>query len=169
MPPQSLPEVQSCATEVTWRSARFEGRRAKPSPHSRASAQRLRSAVCGGAAACCTWQSTRVARSPRGRRIRHLAGGDAEPEQRRLRSRTWLTATPDIHMVLPSSLDCQEEYYRAQTRLAYGGAGQRWFFLGQSWLGSSPLTQHNHPSSPPPSPRFVAAISVAHGAMHYRH
>ena len=127
----------------------FERRRAKPSPHSRASAQRLGSAVYGGAAACCTWQSTRVARRPRGRRIRHLAGGDAEPEQRRLRFRPSFTAACDIHILLLSSLDRQEEHHRAHTRLACGGAGQRWFFLRQSWLGSSPLTQRNH--SPPPS------------------
>ena len=113
----------------------------------------------------CT-QSTRPPHSTSGR-WRHQAGAEQAALSTELHCRV-----RHSHPTL-SSLDRQEEHHRAHTRLACGGAGHRWFFLRQSWLGSSPLTQRNHsppPSrQPPPSPRFVTAISVAHGAMHYRH
>ena len=127
----------------------FERRRAKPSPHSRASAQLLpaRQRSVWWSSCVCTWQSTRTqsTRPPHSTsgRWRHQAGAEQAALSTELHCRV-----RHSHPTL-SSLDRQEEHHRAHTRLACGGAGQHWFFLRQSWLGSSPLTQRNH--SPPPS------------------
>ena len=87
-------------------------------------------------------QATRPPHSTSGR-WRHQAGAEQAALSTELHCRV-----RHSHPTL-SSLDRQEEHHRAHTRLACGGAGQRWFFLRQSWLGTSPLTQRNH--SPPPS------------------
>ena len=113
--------------------------------------------MCGGAAACA--RGSPRARNPRGRRIRNLAGGDSEPEQSRLRSRSCCTARHSHRT--PSSLDGQEEHHRAHMRLACGGAGQRWFFLALNWQGSSPLTQRKH--SPAPSRQCRHTVAAVCG------
>ena len=145
--PSKPPRGPELRDGVTWRSARLNGAersRARTAAQAR-SCFLLGSAVCGGAAACA--RGSPRARNPRGRRIRNLAGGDSEPEQSRLRSRSCCTARHSHRT--PSSLDGQEEHHRAHMRLACGGAGQRWFFLALNWQGSSPLTQRKH--SPAPS------------------
>ena len=72
----------------------------------------------------CT-QSTRPPHSTSGR-WRHQAGAEQAALSTELHCRV-----RHSHPTL-SSLDRQEEHHHAHTRLACGGAGQRWFFLRQS-------------------------------------
>ena len=178
MPPQSLPEVRACATEEPLGEApglnRPEPSRARTAAQAR-SCFLLGSAVCGGAAACA--RGSPRARNPRGRRIRNLAGGDSEPEQSRLRSRACCTArhshrTPFFSRRSRSTSSCS---HAPRMRRRWSALVLPWTELARFVAAyaaqslAAAIEAASLLSSPPPSPRFVAAISVAHGAMHYRH
>ena len=137
---QSLPEVQSCATEPTWRSARFERRRERSEPaepHKRAAAWQRSVWWCScvlhvAVHARCT-QSTRPPHSTSGR-WRRRAGAEKAALSTELHCR--------VRHSHPTSLFSRSSRRTSSCSHAHGGAGRRWFFLVQKWQRLAPTTQH---------------------------
>ena len=122
----------------------------------------LGSAVCGGAAACA--RGSPRARNPRGRRIRNLAGGDSEPEQSRLRSRSCCTArhshrTPFFSRRSRSTSSCS---HAPRMRRRWSALVLPWTELARflAAYAAQALAGAIEAASPPLSPRSVAATSA---------
>ena len=155
----------------------FERRRAKPSPHSRASAQLLpaRQRSVWWSSCVCTWQSTRTQST----RPPHSKSG-----RWRLRAGAEQAALSIVlHRPTFTSYSLFSRWSRRTSSCSHAPRiRRRWSALVLPWTElarfvaayaaqslAAAIEAASLPSSPPPSPRFVAAISVAHGAMHYRH